>query len=279
MPIIVFAHRGASGRYAEHTRAAYLQAIDEQADGVECDVHLSRDGHLVLIHDSDLERTSDGTGSVEDYTLAELRTLDFCSWKDAVVPAEFGGIGEQFLTLAELLDILQLAGRPIRLAIECKHPSPFGAELEAAVFRLLVAAGWTTAESRIGDISISFMSFDPASVHRLLETVPAQHVCQLLENAPAGPRGGDVREAFRQGENLISGQRVGLAGPGLDYIRAHPQLVGQWADAGMRFRVWTVNTAADISLCTDLGIQEVTTDHPARVAELFAAAGVGGGRG
>lgn len=87
---LVYAHRGASELFAEHTRAAYLQAIADGADGVECDVHLTEDGHVVLLHDDDLDRTSNGTGPVAEKTLAELRELDFHSWKGAVIPQEFG---------------------------------------------------------------------------------------------------------------------------------------------------------------------------------------------
>ncbi len=84
----IFAHRGASGRYAEHTRAAFLQALADGADGVECDVHLTRDEQLVCIHDPTLERTSNGSGDVADHTLAQLRELDFSSWKGVRIPAE-----------------------------------------------------------------------------------------------------------------------------------------------------------------------------------------------
>ena len=65
---LVYAHRGASEAFAEHTRAAYLQAIADGADGVECDIHLTRDQHAVLLHDANLDRTSDGTRPVADRT-------------------------------------------------------------------------------------------------------------------------------------------------------------------------------------------------------------------
>jgi glycerophosphoryl diester phosphodiesterase len=77
---LVFAHRGSSAAVAEHTLAAYLRAIDEGADGLECDVRLTRDGHLVCLHDRRINRTSDGRGLVSTRTLAELNRLDFGSW-------------------------------------------------------------------------------------------------------------------------------------------------------------------------------------------------------
>ena len=73
----VVAHRGASAERPEHTLAAYELALAEGADGVECDVRLSRDGHLVCVHDRRVDRTSNGTGLVSDMSPAELRELDF----------------------------------------------------------------------------------------------------------------------------------------------------------------------------------------------------------
>ena len=69
----VVAHRGASADLPEHTRAAYARALDEGADAVECDVRLTRDGHLVCVHDRRLDRTSTGNGLVSEMTLAQLR--------------------------------------------------------------------------------------------------------------------------------------------------------------------------------------------------------------
>ena len=78
---LVFAHRGSSADLPEHTLDAYRRAIDEGADGLECDVRLTRDGHVVCIHDRRLDRTSNGRGLVSRATLAELERLDFTSWR------------------------------------------------------------------------------------------------------------------------------------------------------------------------------------------------------
>ncbi len=76
----VVAHRGASAERPEHTLAAYELALQEGADGVECDVRLTRDGHLVCVHDRQVDRTSNGTGLVSEMTLAQMRELDYGSW-------------------------------------------------------------------------------------------------------------------------------------------------------------------------------------------------------
>ena len=69
----VVAHRGASADRPEHTRAAYALALQEGADGVECDVRLTRDGHLVCVHDRRVDRTSTGTGLVDRLKQARSR--------------------------------------------------------------------------------------------------------------------------------------------------------------------------------------------------------------
>lgn len=79
MPLI-FAHRGSSGLYPENTMEAFACALRQKADGIELDVQLTRDGEVVVIHDHRLERTTNGTGLVQQYTLAELRHLNAGTW-------------------------------------------------------------------------------------------------------------------------------------------------------------------------------------------------------
>src|SRR6476620_5372803 len=76
----VVAHRAASAERPKRTLAAYALALAEGADGVECDVRLTRDGHLVCVHDRRVDRTSNGTGLVSEMTLAQMRELDFGAW-------------------------------------------------------------------------------------------------------------------------------------------------------------------------------------------------------
>lgn len=276
---LVYAHRGASAAFAEHTRAAFLQAVADGADGVECDVHLTRDGHVVLLHDSTLDRTSDGTGPVAEKTLAELRRLDFSSWKGVRIPETHGAKSEQFLTLEDLLEILQAAGRPIGLAIELKHPSPFQLKLEDRVLEVLAHHAWAPETSELGNINVSFMSFSSDSVMQLLHSVPGDFICQLVHEMAVqdlrkdyglGPitRGAVasvMRAAQLDAERVLDSGDVLLAGPGIGYVRKHARTVQRWMDEGRRFRVWTVDNENDVALCQGLGVHEITTNNPARV--------------
>ncbi|KRU25235.1 glycerophosphodiester phosphodiesterase [Clostridium botulinum] len=97
----ILAHRGASAYAPENTMAAFKKAIEMNADGIELDVHLSKDGYIVIIHDERVDRTTDGKGEVKDFSLDELRRLDAGSWfsdeyKDEKIP-----------TLEELLKLIK----------------------------------------------------------------------------------------------------------------------------------------------------------------------------
>ena len=183
----VIAHRGASDRWAEHTRAAYLQALDDGADGLECDVRLTADRELVCWHDTTVDRTSDGHGPVHEHTLAELRRLDIASWKSPSVPSVpsvpsgYGPASDQLLTFTDLLDLARSAGRPVALAVELKHPSPFGFDAEDAVLAALDAAGWEPGTGAVDQVSITFMSFHPGSLQHLGAFVPSAHLMTLTD--------------------------------------------------------------------------------------------------
>ncbi|MEH0109515.1 glycerophosphodiester phosphodiesterase family protein [Tersicoccus sp. MR15.9] len=272
----VYAHRGSSARWAEHTRAAYLQALEDGADGVECDIHLTRDGQPVLWHDDTLDRTSDGTGDVADLTLAAMRRLDVSSWKGAAIPTRFGARSEQLLTLDDLLDLLLACGRPVGLAIELKHPSPAGRKLEEIVLTVLMRRGLDPETCRLGNISVSFMSFSAEAVNYLLATVTSDHVCQLIDEVSIhdlrtkellGPVMRAIvtrylRRIFSEANVVINNQRVGLVGPGVAYVRRHPRRIERWVASGAVLRVWTVDDAEDAQYCLDRGVQELTSNRP-----------------
>ena len=286
---LVFAHRGSSALYAENTRAAVLHALAEGADGVEVDLHLTRDRQVVCVHDGTLERTSDGTGAVSEHTLAQLRRLDFHGWKGTRLPAAYGPASAQLLTLTDLVELLAAAGRPVRLALELKHPSPFGHELEERVLTRLLEAGWDPETSRLGAVEVSFMSFYPGALQYLAPIVDPGNLCQLLTAVPADPLAGRfaggpisrvaaraaLRQSLADGERLVWEGRAGIAGPGVGYAREHLADVKAWLAAGRTLRVWTADRDEDVDLLVGAGVQQITTNLPAHV---LAHVGRPGGR-
>ncbi|WP_425864954.1 glycerophosphodiester phosphodiesterase [Arthrobacter sp. TWP1-1] len=285
MTVQIYAHRGSSAAFAEHTRAAYLQALADGADGVECDLHLTADGELVLLHDDDVGRTSSGSGPVASQTLAQLRELDFCSWHGSEIPAEFGGSSEQLLTLPELLEILDGAGRDVGLAIEFKYGASFSPQLIEKTLETLRNHGWNPESSTTGRVLVSFMSFHPSAVKYLSERVPSDHLCQLLEQVDiedvkeeleVGAIAGHtvaflMRRAMAEGEKLVNDGVAHLAGPGVEYLRANPGNAATWVRKGRALRVWTVDTPEDLTLCLAAGVTQVTTNKPREIRELLAS--------
>lgn len=107
----VVGHRGASCMAPENTLAAFERAAAVQADGVELDVHLTVDGHAVVIHDDTVDRTTNGTGAVHEMTLEQIRTLDASMGKQ-------GYCGAKIPTLEEIYDLLHLTNLSINVELK-----------------------------------------------------------------------------------------------------------------------------------------------------------------
>jgi glycerophosphoryl diester phosphodiesterase len=107
--MIIYAHRGARGYTPENTMTAFYRANQLKADGIELDVQTTKDGKIVICHDHDIDRTSNGKGWIKDFTLAELKKLDFGSWFDPSFAGEkiptFTEFFEWYVTTPLLLNI------------------------------------------------------------------------------------------------------------------------------------------------------------------------------
>jgi glycerophosphoryl diester phosphodiesterase len=228
----------------EHTLDAYRRAIDEGADGLECDVRLTRDGHLICIHDRRLDRTSNGRGLVSAATLDDLDRLDFGSWHT--------GVGAKLLTLERLLQTALAAGRRLDLLIETKHPSRFGGEVERRVVDLLNEYG-LASPAPDATVRVSVMSFSPRAVRRMRLLAPDLDTVFLYEIAPPAAR--DGRPPF--GATML--------GPSVNALRSRPAMVRRAHTRGHRVYVWTVNTPAEVDLALQLGVDGIISDDPAHV--------------
>lgn len=268
-PPKVIAHRGASGRWAEHTRAAYLQAIDDGADGLECDVQLTADGVAVCWHDPTVDRTSNGSGALREVTWAQLRGLDVASWKASDVPPRYGGPGEQVLAFVDLVRLAHAAGRPLELAVEFKRPAAAGFGAVDPALEVLREAGWEPRTGRFGGVTVTFMSFDPGSLRRLAATVPTRQLMLLIDEVDGSLADlGGRADLAALGALGPSWDELGV-GPSVAFVRAQPELARAWVEEGRLVRVWTVDDADELALCRAVGAQEVTTNVPAHVRRLL----------
>lgn len=157
-----FAHRGVMALQPENTMSAFRLALSAGAEGIETDVHLSKDGELVLIHDETLERTTDGNGLVSSYTLDELKAFNagVRHSQQEVIP-----------TLQELLELVR--DESIRLNLEVKTDVLRYAGIESRILDIIETSG--IAPSRI-----LFSSFNHETIHRLKKMRPDIEAAILL---------------------------------------------------------------------------------------------------
>jgi len=245
----VVAHRGASFDNAEHTLGAYVEAIREGAEALECDVRLTADGHLVCVHDRDLRRTASTKGLVSTMDLADLDQLEFASWKNpwAVFEDEPPDLSK-VLTLRRLLETVADADRRIELAIETKHPTRYGGLVERRLAELLAEFGWTTEDG-----PVRVMSFSYVALQRMQRLAPDLRLVMLIEKARYWPM---LKPVLEDGWIL---------GPGVGTLTRHPRFAERLVRTGRDLHVWTVNTREQLELCRSLGVRAVITDKPAQM--------------
>ena len=162
--IKVMGHRGWKARYPENTLVGFEAAVALGVDFLELDIHLTADGHLVVIHDEDVRRTTDGSGSVRLMTLDRVRRLDAGGWFDASFA------GQRIPTLEE---VMALADGRVGLAIEVKPPGDAAEPLDERLIPLVRAFA--------GPVIVH--SFDADYVKGLkckAPDVPAGRLCRLL---------------------------------------------------------------------------------------------------
>ena len=253
----VIAHRGASFETAEHTLGAYVKALDAGAEGLECDVRLTADGHLVCVHDRDLRRTANHRGVVSTLDLADLDQLDFASWKnpwadlDDEAP-EGDPEHRKVLTLRKLLETVEACDRRVEMAIETKHPTRYAGLVERRLAELLREFGWTGA-----DAPVRVMSFSYTALQRMRRLTPDLRLVQLME----------TRRSWQLLRGVVHDDWI--LGPGVELLREHPGWARRLADSGHDLHVWTVNTEEDLEVCLRLGVKAVITDRPAYVLDLL----------
>jgi glycerophosphoryl diester phosphodiesterase len=238
------AHRGASVRHPENTLASFRAAVEAGAGGLELDVHLTRDGHPVIMHDARVDRTTDGLGAVSGMTLAEVRRLDAggSGRSDERVPtlrqvlAAFPGthfnidIKDRRLPGAEavVLGVLREAGATERVLVAS---AGYGILRR---FRKLDGGGWDTGASRL-EIGV-FYGLSSLRLERLLR--PAYAALQVPVNY------GSLR--------IVT-----------------PRFIRAAHSRGVRVDVWTINDPGQMRELLDLGVDSVMTDEPETLAKVL----------
>lgn len=232
----VWAHRGASAHAPENTLPAFELAHLLGADGIELDVQLSKDGVPVVIHDERIDRVSDGTGCVRDYTLEELQSFNM----NRQFPA-YGRV--RIPTLAEVYELVKDMNMTINL--ELKNSVVFYEGLEEKVLKLAEEMG-------LKDRMI-YSSFNHYSMQKIRRLLPSARTALLYSEGIV-----DVAEyAGRLKAFAVHPSLKNMEYPGVDIVR-------ECHEKSIRVHVWTVNEETDIEKMRQCGADAVITNFVER---------------
>ena len=235
----IFAHRGFSGKYPENTMLAFQKAVEIGVDGIELDVHLTKDNEIVIIHDEDIKRTCDGEGLVKDMTLEELRKFD--------ASASFRGV-YGFCGIPTLREYFELVEDTAIIT---------NIELKTGVYE------YPTIEKRVIDMvrefglsdRIIFSSFNHFTVKRCEKIAP------------------EIKRGFLTGDWLYdfgkytAERNVQCCHPW--HISLSEETVKEMHEAGCEINTWTVNEYEDIRKLSAWGVDSLIGNFPDRMIEVL----------
>lgn len=227
----IIAHRGSKGTRPENTLPAFIAAIEDGADGIETDVHLSRDGQLIIMHDELVDRTTNGTGRIVDHTLVELKQLD------AGVKYASAYAGTRIPTLDEVVQLL----------IQYNFTGIFNLEIKTNKIH------YEGIEDLVADyfnhhqvpFTLIYSSFYGKSIERLHVLQPEVESDSLFKTK--------VQTAKRlHAQHIVLGYH-----PDIRWVRVHWLLLPK-----VQLRPWTVNTERDMRFCYRHRFAGLITDYP-----------------
>jgi glycerophosphoryl diester phosphodiesterase len=247
MPPFIIAHRGDSADRPENTLASFASALEVGADLVEFDVQLSRDGHVVIIHDPTMDRTTTGSGRVVDLALAEIRAVS------AGYPQRFGSayVGERVPTLAEALAFLRERSR---VMIELK-PDAVTADAEGGI------EARTIAEVRRAGMEkdVALISFSRKALERCRELAPEILRGHLFHQATPDEI---VAGAKAVGCELVMPEKTILS----------LQLRDRCREASLRVATWVVDDPDELLALAPFDLYGVGSNRPGVLLQALTEA-------
>ena len=233
MPTQIWAHRGASAYAPENTMPAFEEAVRMGAHGLELDVHLSRDGELVVIHDETVDRTSNGTGKIADLSLTELKKLDFSNgflaYNNNRIP-----------TLSEVYEFIRPTKLMLNVEIKCDVVMYWG-----IWDKLISLEHEAQMQGRI-----LYSSFNHTVLPYIRALDAGSKIGLLYSGVPKDP----IQDAKVLAANAIH--------PHYLAVLLQPELIKACKDAGIAIHTWTVDDPAAISALIKADVEAVITNRP-----------------
>ena len=229
---LIIAHRGASAYAPENTMEAFQLAASMGADGIEIDIHMTSDGHVVVCHDELVDITSNGQGKIPTYTLEELKSMDFGYH---FYDKERRGI--KIPTLDEVYEFAKSCNMLVNVEIKSANPDIISACHDVAL------------RHNVCD-NVIYSSFNHFQLQRIKELVPTAFIAPLYSFNMLKPWNYTID---------INAQAVH---PRLTQIKEISDYVKQCHDRGLRVHPWTANTQEHITFLLDEGVDAIITNYP-----------------
>ncbi len=252
----IIAHRGSSANAPENTLAAFQKAIDEQADGIEFDVRLAKDGVPVIFHDATLKRLAKIKNRVDDFTAEELSRVDVGSWFNRAFPSKNNQAfsAETIPTFARLLEFLRDYQGLIYVELKGKREAM--PALAGAICELI--------EKSELQSKIIVKSFKLEAIRIVKERSPEIRTAALFEPKILTILGKEKRI-------LEEAKSVGADEISLHYSMATRKFVQRARENNFTIVIWTANNPKWVKRSLDYGIDAVITNHPAALLAARSA--------
>ncbi|HEK9098866.1 glycerophosphodiester phosphodiesterase [Bacillus pfraonensis] len=254
--VITIAHRGASAYAPEHTIPSYKLGQQLKGDYIEIDLQMTKDGHLIAMHDETLNRTTNGSGFVKDHTLEEIKRLDagssFNTEHPNLAKEEFNGI-----KVPTLEEIIETFGHDARYYIETKSPEDYPRMEE----RLLE----TLSQSQLIDPTVVkekviIQSFSKESLKKIHSLNPSIPLVQLLTH----------KTATRLTNEDLKKYKTYCVGLGMNFTSMDATVVQKIQAQGLKVHPFTVDKKEDMKKLLEWGVDGMFTNYPDRLQNLIS---------
>jgi glycerophosphoryl diester phosphodiesterase len=243
------AHRGASGYAPEHTLTSYKMGEQMHGDYIEVDLQMTKDGELIAMHDETLDRTTNGTGQVKDYTLEEIKKLDAGSWFNEKYP-EKANPDYTGLKVPTLEEVFQTFGKNANYYIETKSPEVYpGMEEKLADL---------ADEYGIDKDTLLVQSFSAESLLKMHEIDPSIKLVQLMWYTEPASLSDAELQAIKQ-------YAIGI-GPNSSMI--DKEYVQKTVNNGLEIHPYTVNEKEEMKRLIEWGVTGMFTNYPDLLQEV-----------